>query len=182
MTIKASKITACKECGSTALSWQTSIVNRSDVPQGRLNTRDVECVFFLGCDHCSETLKMVSADKVACLMNSQTEQDQAYYRLNAHNNETERCLDEAVELLGEIVQSGQAYRECTDKGSPTGLRVATVLGNVAKFQPEPHPVPPINVEFQTQDGKRVTVDVSTMERVLELGDCALPAPMAEGSE
>lgn len=69
MTIKASKITACKECGSTALTWQTSIVNRSNVQQGRLNTHDVGCVFFLGCDHCSETLATVSADNVASLMN-----------------------------------------------------------------------------------------------------------------
>lgn len=68
MTIKASKIKACKECGSTALTWQTSIVNRSSVQQGRLNTHDVECVFILGCDHCSETLATVSADNVASLM------------------------------------------------------------------------------------------------------------------
>lgn len=142
MTIKASRITACKECRGTALTWQTSIINRSEVQQGRLNTRDVECVFFLGCDHCSETLAMVSADKVAGLMNSQAEQDQAYYRLNDHNNETERYLDEAAKLLGEIVQSGQAYSECTDKGSATGLRVATLLSYVAQFQPEPHPVEP----------------------------------------
>lgn len=73
MTIKASAITICKECGSTHLTWQTSIVNRSSVLQGRLNTRDVECLFFLGCDHCSETLAMVSADKVASLMNSREE-------------------------------------------------------------------------------------------------------------
>lgn len=69
MSIKASIITACKECGSTALTWQTSIVNLSSVQQGRLNTHDVECVFFLGCDHCSETLAKVSADSVASLMN-----------------------------------------------------------------------------------------------------------------
>lgn len=60
----------CKECRSTHLTWHTSIVNRSDVQQGRLNTRDVECVFFLGCDECSETQMTVSADKVAGLMNS----------------------------------------------------------------------------------------------------------------
>lgn len=142
MTMKASRITTCKECGGTALTWHTSIINRSEVQQGRLNTRDVECIFFLGCDHCSETLAMISADKVAGRMNSQAEQDQAYYRLNDHNNETERYLDEAAALLGEIVQSGQAYSECTDKGSATGLRVAALLGYVAQFHPAPHPVDP----------------------------------------
>jgi hypothetical protein len=68
MNIKAMSITECKACGSTHLTWQTSIVNRSTVQQGRLNTNDVECVFVLGCDHCSETLATVSADKVAGLM------------------------------------------------------------------------------------------------------------------
>lgn len=69
MEIKASKITSCKECESTELTWQHSIINRSEVQQGRLNTRDVECVFFLGCDQCSETLATVSADRVVDLMN-----------------------------------------------------------------------------------------------------------------
>ena len=71
MNIKALAITECKECGSTELTWHTSIVNRSNVVQGRLNTSDVECLFVLGCDHCSETLAMVGADKVAGLMNAQ---------------------------------------------------------------------------------------------------------------
>lgn len=70
MTTNALLIRSCKECGSTHLTWQTSIVNRSDVQQGRLNTRDVECLFFLGCDDCSETLATISADEVAGLMNA----------------------------------------------------------------------------------------------------------------
>jgi len=70
MNITASPITECKECGSTHLTWQSSIVNRSSVQQGRLNTRDVEYLFFLGCDDCSETLATISADKVASLMNA----------------------------------------------------------------------------------------------------------------
>lgn len=70
MNITASPITSCKECGSNALTWQTSIINRSNVMQGRLNTSDVECIFFLGCDKCSETLATVSADKVVGAMNA----------------------------------------------------------------------------------------------------------------
>ena len=60
----------CKECGGSHLTWQTSIINRSDVHQGRLRSNDVECLFFLGCDECSETLMTVGADKVADLMNA----------------------------------------------------------------------------------------------------------------
>lgn len=66
------------------------------------------------------------------------ESRQAHHRLIQHTNETEQYLDNAAELLGEIVQSGQAYRECTDKSSATGQRVAVVCDYVAQFHPEPH--------------------------------------------
>ena len=145
MCIEASPIRSCKECGGIELTWQTSNINRTGIQQGRLNTRDVECVFVLGCDHCSETLHMISADRVAVMMNSQVEKDQAYYRLNEHNNETERYLDEAAELLGDIVRSGQAYRECTDKSSTTGLRVAAVIGYASQFRAKTNPVSEVEV-------------------------------------
>lgn len=70
MTIKATAITTCKECGSTDLAWQTSNVVRNGVQQGRLRTGDVECLFSLGCNDCSETLALLSADKVAVMMNA----------------------------------------------------------------------------------------------------------------
>lgn len=72
MNVKAPTITAptsCKHCHSKHLTWQTAIVNHSGIAQGRLNTSDVGCLFFLGCDDCSETLVTVSADKVAGLLN-----------------------------------------------------------------------------------------------------------------
>lgn len=69
MTSNILSISSCKVCGSTRLAWRTSIVNPSDVQQGRLNTRDVDCQFFLGCEDCSETLATISANKVAGLMN-----------------------------------------------------------------------------------------------------------------
>ncbi|WP_198537185.1 MULTISPECIES: hypothetical protein [Pseudomonas] len=71
MIIKATSITACKECHSTELTWHTSNINRSGLQEGRLRTSEVDCLFFLGCDHCSETLATVSADRIAGLMNAQ---------------------------------------------------------------------------------------------------------------
>lgn len=68
-TAQAFTITHCRHCGGQELTWATSIINRSAVQQGRLNTRDVECVFYLGCDTCSETLAMFGADRVAALVN-----------------------------------------------------------------------------------------------------------------
>ncbi|KXK67171.1 hypothetical protein BC89_34150, partial [Pseudomonas monteilii] len=68
------KITECRECGSTSLSWQTHNKNISDAQHGRLRTSDIRCQLILGCDHCSETLAIMSADQVAAWL---TEQGQA---------------------------------------------------------------------------------------------------------
>ncbi|WP_009397335.1 hypothetical protein [Pseudomonas bharatica] len=78
------------------------------------------------------------------------ESQQAYNQLIEHTNETEQHLDNAAELLGEIVQSGHAYRVCTDKSSATGLRVAAVLEYVAQFQAEPHQ-PDLDEEARDDD-------------------------------
>jgi len=77
MTPRAFSITHCRECGSTELTWANSIVNRSAVQQGRLNTSDVECLFYLGCDTCSATLTVVEADRVAELFNNQAAERRA---------------------------------------------------------------------------------------------------------
>jgi hypothetical protein len=66
---KLTKIDKCRECGSTSLNWFTTIEVINDVQQNRLNTRDVACRFVLGCDDCSETLVVTSADRVADWLN-----------------------------------------------------------------------------------------------------------------
>lgn len=60
-----SKITKCRECGSTALTWQTHNKNISQAQHGRLRAGDICCQLILGCDQCSETLAIYSADHVA---------------------------------------------------------------------------------------------------------------------
>lgn len=81
-------IAKCKECGSENLTWQTTNENRSGAQQGRLRTGDIECLFFLGCDDCSETLATVKADRVAELMNAgrgdQDAADASRYRKLLH--------------------------------------------------------------------------------------------------
>nr|WP_177429601.1 MULTISPECIES: hypothetical protein [unclassified Pseudomonas] len=73
------KPTACKECGSESLTWQTHNRVRltCHVQQGRLKTNEVECLFVLGCDECSETLATLSADQVAELMNASPDDQEA---------------------------------------------------------------------------------------------------------
>ena len=59
----------CRECGSQFLSWQPCMVNTSGVVDGRLRLNEVTCNFILGCDDCSETLKIMSANDVAEVLN-----------------------------------------------------------------------------------------------------------------
>src|SRR5450830_1035577 len=66
----------CRECGSTALSWFAQNTVPNGIQQNRLNTSDVQCVFVLGCDDCSETLKIISADKIAEHFNKPAAQPQ----------------------------------------------------------------------------------------------------------
>lgn len=62
------KAVACTHCGSEELSWQTFNRNTSGVSEGRLCSREISCEFVLGCDDCSETLRVVSADVVAQML------------------------------------------------------------------------------------------------------------------
>ena len=59
------KVSSCKDCGSSDLFWFAQNTVKNGIQQNRLNTHDVQCVFFLGCNHCSATLKQVSADTIA---------------------------------------------------------------------------------------------------------------------
>lgn len=68
-TPKSSGNTPCRHCGSQDQSWQTHNITRSGIQDGRLKLNEVECLFALGCNRCSETLKVLSADKVAAMMN-----------------------------------------------------------------------------------------------------------------
>ena len=59
------KVSSCKDCGSSDLFWFAQNTVSNGIQQNRLNTHDIECVFFLGCNHCSATLKQISADTIA---------------------------------------------------------------------------------------------------------------------
>jgi hypothetical protein len=66
---KAAK-TKCKNCGGNLNSWFTSNRVNSVAVDGRLKSSEISCDFVLGCDECSETLRVVPADKIASQMNA----------------------------------------------------------------------------------------------------------------
>lgn len=63
-------VTSCKVCKGNKLTWDTYNKTNPDVQDGRLRSHDVKCLFFLGCDNCSETLAIVSADQIADILTS----------------------------------------------------------------------------------------------------------------
>lgn len=63
-------VTSCKVCKGSNLTWDTYNKTNPDVQDGRLRSHDVKCFLFLGCDNCSETLAIVSADQVAVILTS----------------------------------------------------------------------------------------------------------------
>lgn len=62
--------TKCKNCGGNLNSWFTSNRVNSVAVDGRLKSSEISCDFVLGCDECSETLRVVRADEVASQMNA----------------------------------------------------------------------------------------------------------------
>lgn len=60
--------TSCPNCGSTDLTWEPHMRNNSGVVDGRLRMHDVSCLFVLGCNHCSETVRVINTDTVSVML------------------------------------------------------------------------------------------------------------------
>jgi hypothetical protein len=58
----------CGECGSTDLEWGCTQNTNSGVVDGRLKLNEVQTIFYLGCNFCSETVKTVNADEIAIML------------------------------------------------------------------------------------------------------------------
>lgn len=59
---------ACNKCESLDTEWHCAQHNNSGVVDGRLRINEVGTKFFLGCNHCSETIRIISGDDLARLM------------------------------------------------------------------------------------------------------------------
>lgn len=60
----------CPECGSSDTEWRCAQTTKSGVADGRLRMHDVSTVFYLGCNVCSETIRVLSGEEVARWMNA----------------------------------------------------------------------------------------------------------------
>lgn len=59
----------CKECGGSELAWFASLRNSGTAQDGRLRLHEVQPIFVLGCEECSETLMVVHGDEIAGILN-----------------------------------------------------------------------------------------------------------------
>lgn len=69
-TAAITEIDVCTACGGTDLQWQDTNVIKNGVPQGRARTTDVQCLLFLGCNECSETLAIFDIETIVQKLNS----------------------------------------------------------------------------------------------------------------
>ena len=49
----------CKNCNSSDLEWFSAPKNLGGVQDGRIKMHEIGVEFYLGCNYCSETLKIV---------------------------------------------------------------------------------------------------------------------------
>lgn len=60
----------CRECGSEDLKWFADVQNVGQAQDGRIKLNEVRCIFVLGCEYCSETIRIVSGDEIAVTLNA----------------------------------------------------------------------------------------------------------------
>lgn len=60
----------CPNCDGTEFKWHAGVRNTSGVVDGRLRMHDVHPIFFLGCEECSETVKVTDGDRIAEFLNT----------------------------------------------------------------------------------------------------------------
>jgi hypothetical protein len=58
----------CKNCQGENFTWYAGKRNMGGVQDGLIKMNEIEPIFFLGCDECSETLSIINADFVAEIM------------------------------------------------------------------------------------------------------------------
>jgi hypothetical protein len=55
----------CPECGSDDIEFQCQQTTKSPAGDGRLRLNEVDTLFVLGCNYCSETIQTLTGDEAA---------------------------------------------------------------------------------------------------------------------
>ena len=63
--------TLCPNCGSGNLKWFPEVRNLGGVQDGRIKLNETGVEFFLGCEDCSETIKTLTGEEIARLLEAQ---------------------------------------------------------------------------------------------------------------
>lgn len=59
----------CSFCRSTNLSWNMRPVGAAGIQDGRHKLNEINVLFWIGCNHCSETLYRVGEDQMLGMLN-----------------------------------------------------------------------------------------------------------------
>ena len=124
VTVNASE-TKCRNCGSYLNSYFTSNRVSSVAVDGRLKSSEISCDFILGCDECSETLRVVPADEIARQMNAALSSQVQGNRENAEPPvcSTTSAVDDAT--FSAQVQDESEIVDCLLAGKPFVFDPAT---------------------------------------------------------
>ena len=125
-----SEVQKCRECGGDNLLWTQCNSNKTSVAEGRLRTHEITCSFVLGCEDCSETIAVISADKFITnyeaakgelaalreeLANHRLASAQRIERCAAREDELQQRLTAAEQLNAELEKNAARYVWLRDK-------------------------------------------------------------------
>jgi len=65
----------CRECGGQDLRWFADVENTGPAVDGRIKANEMQNIFVLGCEDCCETIKVVSGNEIAELLNDKKKQN-----------------------------------------------------------------------------------------------------------
>lgn len=156
----------CKNCGSFENSWFPSNRVNSVAVDGRLKSNEISCDFVLGCDACSETLRVVPAEEIACQMNADMTRPIVGIE--------DRSVQEVFNIMCDRIRKGNEMKISQDEIAllfPDGLPV-----ELAKlmFPEMSEPLTTDEIRFlmravssQTSNDRQYTIGNMTAERVFK---------------
>lgn len=67
---KLTEIKTCPTCDSPHITWDIGKRSGGGIADGRLRIHDIAVELYLGCETCSETIRILREDEALCSINS----------------------------------------------------------------------------------------------------------------